>query len=181
MTTAPDPRRTPTAEAVSAAEREMARLAGDATPLLAVTDAWGRLLSAGPSLARLLGQSPEIAVASAELNRARWAVQRACAGRYPNIQTGASVHQDTDTGYTVAGVQVGVAVPLFDWNQGNIARAQADAIAARRNVDRVRLALQARLASTPVSSAPVTPPTPWAAATSSESSRRVRARQSRAK
>ena len=39
------------------------------------------------------------------------------------------------------------ALPVFDWNQGGIAEAQANVIAAEQSVERVELSLQQRLAA----------------------------------
>lgn len=113
-------------------------LAGEIAP--------GAALDWDQTLCRLLGSSPELAVASATLERARWEVRRAYAQRYPNLETGANVLQDTASGETLAGVQVGVALPIFNWNQGNLIRAQAEVAQAQREIDRIRLDLQNRLA-----------------------------------
>lgn len=113
-------------------------LSGDMVP--------GPALDWNDTLSTLLCRSPELAVANAELQRARWSVERAYAERYPNWQTGANVVQDTATGETLAGVQLGVALPLFNRNQGNLLRAEAEVSQAQRNIERIRLDLQNRLA-----------------------------------
>lgn len=94
---------------------------------------------------RLLSQSPELAQAEAGVARAQAALRRECAGRYPNVDLQAAVQYDNSTYDTFGSVQVGVPVPLFDRNQGNIRRAQAELSAAQNESQRVQLALQQRL------------------------------------
>ncbi len=104
-------------------------------------------LSWDESLSRLLTHSPELAQAHAGVQRARWAVQRECAGRIPNIDTLASVKYDTSTKTTIAGVSIGLPLPVFDRNQGNIRRAQAELMDAEQEVQRLELQLRNRLAA----------------------------------
>jgi cobalt-zinc-cadmium efflux system outer membrane protein len=99
------------------------------------------------ALATLLAESPELAQAQAGVQRAHWALQRECAGRVPNIDAEASVKYDHATQNTVAGVTIGVPLPVFDRNQGNIRRAQAELIAAEQEVHRLELQLRDRLAA----------------------------------
>lgn len=116
-------------------------MAGD---LEAICPAW----TWDETRARILAQSPELAAAMAEVARARCAVQSACADRMPNVSVETRVQRDNSTGDNIAGVGVGMALPLFNRNQGNIARANAELVAAQRTVERVQLALQRRLADT---------------------------------
>jgi outer membrane protein, heavy metal efflux system len=58
----------------------------------------------------------------------------------------AGVQYDNATRDAIAGVQVGIPLPIFNRNQGNICKAQAELTAAERDVERVQLALQQRLA-----------------------------------
>lgn len=96
-------------------------------------------------LARLQTQSPEVASAMAEVERARRALSRACVEAVPNINTQLSVQYDDASDYTIAGVQMGVALPIWNRNQGAIRQAQAEITQAVRNVDRVELNLMQRL------------------------------------
>lgn len=96
--------------------------------------------------ARLRTLSPEIASAMAEVERARRALCRACIDPVPNITTQMSVQFDDATNDTVAGVQVGLPLPIWNRNQGGICQAQAQVRAAARNVDRLELDLARRLA-----------------------------------
>jgi cobalt-zinc-cadmium efflux system outer membrane protein len=98
------------------------------------------------ALDRLLTGSPELAKAQAGVEKARCALARECAQRIPNLNVQAGVQHDNATGYNVANVQFGLPLPLFNRNQGNIARAQADLVAAENEVQRVELELHERLA-----------------------------------
>ena len=98
------------------------------------------------TLNRLLAESPQLAGARAGVARAQAALSRECAGRYPNVALQAGVQYDNATRDAIAGVQVGIPLPIFNRNQGNICKAQAELTAAQRDVERVQLALQQRLA-----------------------------------
>ena len=97
-------------------------------------------------LDRLQTESPEIAAAMANVDRARRVLNRACVEAVPNIDTQLSMQYDDSTNDTVAGVQVGIPLPLWNRNQGGIRQAQAEISEALRNVDRVELDLNQRLA-----------------------------------
>jgi len=99
------------------------------------------------ALARLLAESPELAQARAGVERARYELARQCAERKPNIEIGGAVKYDDGSRFTVADVELVVPFPVFNRNQGNIMRAEADLIAARNEVRRVELDLQDRLAA----------------------------------
>lgn len=117
-----------------------AELAGDLERRLApVTwdDAW----------ARLSGTSPQLAEARAGVDRAAVALKRAEAQPVPNIFLQAGVLHDFSSDDQIANVQLGVPLPIFDRNQGNIASAQADYIRACREVQRRDLVLQRGLAN----------------------------------
>jgi len=95
---------------------------------------------------RLQSESPELSAAMADVVRARRAVSRACVEAVPNISTQVSVQYDNSTNDTVTGIQVGLPLPLWNRNQGGIRQAQAEVTKAVRNVDRLELNLQRRLA-----------------------------------
>lgn len=98
------------------------------------------------ALSRLLAESPELAAASAAVQSARWALERARVEWLPNIDVRASIQYNNVNGDDLAGVDVGLPVPLFNRNQGNVRAAEARLLAAQRNMQRVRLSLQDRLA-----------------------------------
>jgi outer membrane protein, heavy metal efflux system len=99
------------------------------------------------TLNRLLEESPQLAGAQAGVARAQAALSRECAGRVPNVDLQAGVQYDNATRDTFASLQVGIPIPIYNRNQGNIHRAQAELSAARHEVRRVRLALEQRLAA----------------------------------
>lgn len=98
-------------------------------------------------LVRLKTESPEVAIAMANVDRARHALNRACVDAVPDISTQLSVQYDDSTNNTIAGVQIGLPIPLWNRNQGGIRQAQAEVSEAIRNADRVELNLQGRLAN----------------------------------
>ncbi len=97
-------------------------------------------------LSELEASSPELAQAGSELERARWALQLACAQVTPNItgQFGVGVDAATDDTYAIVGVSV--PLPIRNRNQGNIQTARADIAAASAAIDQTRLSLDGRLA-----------------------------------
>ena len=99
------------------------------------------------ALDRVLRESPEIAAAVANVESSRWAIRRACAEAIPNVEVLTRVTHDTATGETLAGLELGMPIPIINRNQGGVLQAQGRAAAAQRAVDRLRLDLQARLAA----------------------------------
>jgi cobalt-zinc-cadmium efflux system outer membrane protein len=100
------------------------------------------------SLARLLQASPEVASAAMEVERARAALQRARVEPVSNVSVQGLVNwQDNGIGGKPdGGVAVSVPLPIFNRNQGGIARAEHELIAAREAQAQLELALQNRLA-----------------------------------
>ena len=114
-------------------------LAGD--PTILPSD-----LSWDEAFSRLTTKSPEIATAMAELSRSRRALNRACVEAVPDVNGQLSVQYDDSTSDTIASVQVGVPLPLWNRNQGGIRQAQAEVSVASQNIQRVTLDLNSRLA-----------------------------------
>ncbi|HMV84995.1 MAG TPA: TolC family protein [Blastocatellia bacterium] len=104
-------------------------------------------------LATLLRDSPEMKRALAGIERAKAVVSRAKAEPKPDIFLRGGVGYSNEwaeffggkTGWE-ARVEAGVRVPIFNRNQGNVAASKAELTAAEREVQRVELALRARLA-----------------------------------
>jgi cobalt-zinc-cadmium efflux system outer membrane protein len=94
----------------------------------------------------LLEQSPELSAAITQVDRDRLAVQRARRERIPNVDVSVSVRHHNVSSDDVANVQVGIPIPIFDANSGNIQRARAELVAAENHVRRIELDLQDRLA-----------------------------------
>jgi len=100
-----------------------------------------------PALERLWSESPLVAMAASEIDRAAWEAERARADAVPNVEVQVSLMHDNSTGDDVTSVGVALPLPLFNRNQGRIVETQAELTAARHNAERLRLALQHRLAS----------------------------------
>jgi cobalt-zinc-cadmium efflux system outer membrane protein len=105
-------------------------------------------------LARIYEQSPEIRATQAATNRSDLAVRQAQASVVPDIIARGGMHYNRERlgigGQQIgwqASAEIGVQIPLFNRNQGNIAAARAEAERATFAVERARLELRARLAS----------------------------------
>jgi cobalt-zinc-cadmium efflux system outer membrane protein len=105
-------------------------------------------ISFDDAMQTLLAESPELAVARANVDRAQRALRRACAERIPNVDIQAGAAHDNATHDDIANVQIGLPIPIWNRNQGGIHRAQAELAAAQSDVQRVELDLHHRLAST---------------------------------
>ncbi len=133
-----------------AAWRRLAALVG--APDMPLQQVEGKLnpddmaMSWEEALAKLLAESPELAAAEADVEAARWAVQRAYAAVVPDIDVQAVVQDDRGTGSSNANLQVTFPLPLWNRNQGGIQQAFAQSVAAEMAVNRLRLDLQTRLA-----------------------------------
>lgn len=98
------------------------------------------------TLDRIRRESPEIAAAVAEVEQSRWALNRADVQGTPDVTLQAGVFYDDLSSDPFATFQVSMPLPVNDWNQGGIAEAQANVMAAEQAVQRVELSLQQRLA-----------------------------------
>jgi cobalt-zinc-cadmium efflux system outer membrane protein len=110
----------------------------DELPQLNWNTAWEQI-SAG---------SPQLAEASAGVDRARCQVTRQYAQRVPNVDLRTAVEYNNEIGENIAAVEVGLPLPIFNRNQGNISTAQSQLIAAQNEVRRVELELRQRFAAT---------------------------------
>jgi cobalt-zinc-cadmium efflux system outer membrane protein len=104
---------------------------------------------------RIVNDSPAVRIAELGVKRAEAALARAKREPIPDLQLRGGMQQNGEllsgpNGRSV-GLQgfanVGVRIPIFDRNQGNIATAKADAERAKREVERVKLVLRERAAS----------------------------------
>ena len=94
---------------------------------------------------RILASSPELYELRFAVDRARWLVQRASAGRTPNVNLISGVQFDNATQNTIANVQVSMPIPVFDRNQGAVAQACGELTAAQAALQARELALEERL------------------------------------
>lgn len=98
------------------------------------------------TLAHLLEASPELQVARAEVARTQFALKREQVEPIPNVQLRNATGYNFETNSVTTTVNVGVRLPVFDKNQGNIRSARAQLARAQADVGRVELDLQRRLA-----------------------------------
>lgn len=104
-------------------------------------------------LGRIIGASPELKSAETEVARSELVIREARANVLPDIVARGGVHYNyerLELNQRRVGLQssaeVGVALPLFNRNQGARAAARAEAERARLAVERTRLSIRARLA-----------------------------------
>jgi len=102
---------------------------------------------------KIVNESPAVRIAELGVKRAEAALARAKREPIPDLQIRGGMQQNGEllsNGRSV-GLQgfadVGVRIPIFNRNQGNIASAKADAERAKREVERVKLVLRERSAS----------------------------------
>jgi outer membrane protein, heavy metal efflux system len=108
----------------------------------------GQVLDRDAALNNLLACSPEIRFARAEVVRDRIALEREQVEPIPNVNLRAESGYNFESNDAVAGVEVGVRLPLFDKNQGTIFQAQSELVRAQAEVARVDLSLRQRFART---------------------------------
>jgi len=99
------------------------------------------------TLNRLLSISPEIAAAQAEIQRTRWAYQRAQAEKKSNLTFQGIVQDDRSVDATNGAIQLTMPIPIWNRNQGGITQAGHEALAASRALEKLELDLQQRLAT----------------------------------
>jgi cobalt-zinc-cadmium efflux system outer membrane protein len=104
---------------------------------------------------KIVNESPAVRIAELGVKRAEAALARAKREPIPDLQLRGGMQQNGEllsapNGKAV-GLQgfadVGVRIPVFNRNQGNIATAKADAERTKREVERVKLVLRERAAS----------------------------------
>jgi cobalt-zinc-cadmium efflux system outer membrane protein len=97
------------------------------------------------TLARLLGQSPEVAAAVVNVERAQLALRRARAEPTPNITVEGIVQYDNAIDSSDGNLQVTLPVPLLNRNQGGIREARARLTGAQQALERVEAGISQRL------------------------------------
>lgn len=102
---------------------------------------------------KIVTESPAVRIAELGVKRAEGALVRAKREPIPDLQLRGGLQQNGEllSNGRAVGLQgfadVGVRIPIFNRNQGNIATAKADAERAKREVERVKLVLRERAAS----------------------------------
>src|SRR5467141_3270743 len=103
---------------------------------------------------KIVNESPAVRIAELGVKRAEAALTRAKRETIPDLQLRGGLQQNgellSEPNGRPVGLQgfadVGVRIPIFNRNQGNIATAKADEERARREVERVKLVLRERSA-----------------------------------
>src|ERR1700733_2177451 len=102
---------------------------------------------------KIVNESPAVRIAELGVKRAEAALARAKREPIPDLQLRGGMQQNGEllSDGSPVGLQgfadVGVRIPIFNRNQGNIATAKADTERAKREVERVQLVLRERAAS----------------------------------
>ena len=104
---------------------------------------------------KIVNESPAVRIAELGVKRAEAALGRAKRETIPDLQLRGGMQQNGELLSAPSGkavglqgfANVGVRIPIFDRNQGNVATAKADAERAKREVERVKLVLRERAAS----------------------------------
>ena len=94
----------------------------------------------------VLEKNPELNAARTRVQRASVVIRRAKREPIPNVDLLVSLRHHNVTGSDVANVQLGIPIPVFNKNQGNIRSAKAEWVVARNEVKRIELELQDQLA-----------------------------------
>jgi cobalt-zinc-cadmium efflux system outer membrane protein len=134
---------------------DLAEVVGD--PALAIRPLAGKLeeglpqLDHAQALDTILASSPEVQAATLGVTRAEAALKRARAEKYPDIDVRAGVDYNRELlgsmGQAVGWegeAAVGLKIPVFNRNQGNIETAEAEVTHARQELERIKLALRAQ-------------------------------------
>lgn len=102
----------------------------------------------GEVMQRLLASSPEIAAASANIERARFALARARVEPRPNVNVEGLINvvDNGIGGKPDAGILVTLPVPIWNKNQGGVLKAEQELAAASAALSQLELDLQNRLA-----------------------------------
>ena len=121
------------------------------SPLAGDLEAEAPVLDEQELLATLLRDSPDVKIARAGVERAKAAVRRARAERIPNIilrggfgYSTEPVERDGRAAGPEARIEIGIPLPIFNRNQGNIATSEADLERAQRELNRLELELRSR-------------------------------------
>lgn len=95
---------------------------------------------------RVLSASPEVSTWVAAIEKARCEVARERSQVVPDVTAQVSVQYDYGAQDTIAGVQIGMPLPLWNRNQGSIGRACSELTAARRSLEATEQSIVRRLA-----------------------------------
>lgn len=138
---------------LTAATRSLAAATGLGQPdqiqagdIVVETEIYPQVPNADPqtSFQTILSGSPELAQATAELERARWNLNRQVVEPIRNVQVQTSFSHGNVSGDDLVGVQVGVPLRINDRNQGNIASARSEISVQIQNIESIQRDLSQR-------------------------------------
>ncbi len=136
----------------AAAWQQLAAVVGDPQleprPLIGSFEADDQPLDAQQLLDQILNTSPELSAAEQEVYRAEVALQRALVEPVPNVDLQAGAQYDYSSEVAIANVQIEFPWPIYNRNQGQIATARAELMAATWERQRVELQLRQQFAET---------------------------------
>jgi outer membrane protein TolC len=92
----------------------------------------------------IINSSPQLASLRSSVDQAQNRLERAYVESIPDVKVQISMQYDHVADSTVGGIQVGMAIPYRNWNQGNIQEASAEVCVALQAVDTKALDLQRR-------------------------------------
>ncbi|MEQ9069951.1 MAG: TolC family protein, partial [Gimesia chilikensis] len=118
------------------------------TTLIGSLEPQSELLDWNTVLNQLLESSPEIVAAWERVQHDEITVEREKVQPIPNVLLNVDFGHNYETDNSVAGVSVGLPIPIFDRNQGTVDQALADLNQSRANVKRLELSLMSRLSHT---------------------------------
>ncbi len=98
------------------------------------------------ALSQLLATSPEVVAARQKIRHDEIVIKRELAEPIPNVTAGLTTGYNAETQQAVAGVTVGMPIPIFNRNQGTVRQARADLNRSYAEVERLQLDLQNALA-----------------------------------
>ncbi len=119
---------------------EPGRLTGDLKEQMATVSDWDT------SFQTLISNSPELQASYYRVQRAQSQIERQQVQAKPNLQTQVGVGHDYQTGNEIVNAQLGVFLPIFNRNEGNITVASSDYHRALNDVERIELQLRDQLA-----------------------------------
>ena len=114
-------------------------------PLAGKADAVSPVFEQEALLTRVLDQHTDIVTARNSLEQARVNVTLQKLTPYPDLQTNTVMQHDNALSNSQFNVQLGVNLPLFDRNQGNVQKAIAQVRVAQENINQTQNALRGQL------------------------------------
>lgn len=128
---------------------ELASIAGlrmSPAPVTGVLDGPVSPIDFEVALDRLLTESPQMLAARAKLHADEIKIRRETVEPVPDVVVTYGIGRNFEAEDTTHNIGVAMEVPVFDWNQGTIRQAEADAVRQRAEIERIEFNLQRDLA-----------------------------------